>query len=77
MILAEGLRLTAAGILVGLAIAFAATRWLDALLFEIQPYDPATFAGIPALLLAVAAVACYLPARRAARVDPLVALRSE
>ena len=77
MILAEGLRLTAAGILVGLAIAFAATRWLDALLFEIQPYDPATFAGIPALLLVVAAVACYLPARRAARVDPLVALRSE
>jgi putative ABC transport system permease protein len=77
MILAEGLRLTAAGILMGLAIAFAATRWLDALLFEIQPYDPATFAGIPALLLVVAAVACYLPARRAARVDPLVALRSE
>lgn len=77
MILGDGLRLTAAGILVGLGIAFAATRWLDALLFQIEPYDPATFAGVPAVLLTVAAVACYLPARRAARVDPLVALRSE
>ena len=77
MILGEGLRLTAAGIVVGLAAAFAATRWLDALLFEVDRYDPATFAGIPALLLAVAAVACYVPARRAARVDPLTALRSE
>jgi putative ABC transport system permease protein len=77
MILGDGLRLTAAGILVGLAAAFAATRWLNALLFQIEPHDPITFIGIPALLLSVAAVACYVPARRAARVDPLVALRSE
>ena len=77
MILRDGLRLTVAGIAVGLAIAFAAGRWMEALLFQIEPYDPATFAGIPVLLLIIAAVACYVPARRASRVDPLVALRSD
>jgi ABC-type antimicrobial peptide transport system permease subunit len=77
MVLGEGLRLTLAGIALGLAIAWGSTRWLEALLFEVQPQDPITFAGIAAILLAVAALACYVPARRAARVDPLIALRSE
>jgi putative ABC transport system permease protein len=77
MILGEGLRLTAAGIVVGLTVAFAATRWIQSLLFEVEPSDPATFMVIAVLLLAIAVIACYLPARRAARVDPLLALRAE
>ena len=58
-----------------LLIALAATRWLETLLFEVTPHDPATFAGIAALLLVIALLACYIPARRAARVDPLTVLR--
>jgi putative ABC transport system permease protein len=77
MVLREGLSLVAAGVALGLAVAFVATRWLEALLFEVQPRDPVTFAGIAALLIAVAALACYLPARRAARIDPLSALRAD
>jgi putative ABC transport system permease protein len=77
MFLGEGLRLAGTGIAVGLLIAFVATRWLETLLFEVTPHDPATFAGIAALLLGIAVLACYVPARRAARVDPLVALRTE
>jgi putative ABC transport system permease protein len=77
MVLREGLALVVAGVAIGLAVAFVATRALEALLFEIEPGDPLTFAGIAVLLLAVATLACYLPARRAARIDPLTALRSE
>ncbi|MDQ3487977.1 MAG: FtsX-like permease family protein, partial [Acidobacteriota bacterium] len=77
MILKEGLRLTGAGIVIGLLGAVFATRWLEALLFQVQPYDPLTFGGISLLLLVVALIACYVPARRAARVDPLVALRAD
>jgi len=75
LVLGEGLRMTAAGIVLGLAVAFIATRSLRTLLFQIEPGDPLTFAGISALLIVVALVACYVPARRAARVDPLIALR--
>ena len=77
MILKEGLRLTSAGIAIGLLAAFLATRSLEALLFQVEPSDPLTFAGISVLLLAVAMLACYVPARRAAQVDPLVALRTD
>jgi putative ABC transport system permease protein len=77
MVLREGLALVVAGVAIGLAVAFVATRSLEALLFEIEPGDPLTFAAIAALLLAVALLACYLPARRAARIDPLTALRTE
>ena len=77
MILKEGLRLTGVGIALGLGAALLATRWLETLLFEVTPSDPLTFGGIAVLLLAVASIACYLPARRAARVDPLVALRAD
>jgi putative ABC transport system permease protein len=77
MVLSEGLRLTSFGIVAGVLIALAATRWLEAMLFDLQPYDPLTFGGIAVLLLAVSAIACYAPARRAARIDPLTALRAE
>ncbi len=77
MILGEGLRLTLLGIAVGLFAAFALTRLMAQLLFGVAAHDPLTYAGISALLCAVAACACWLPARRATRVDPLTALRAE
>ena len=77
MVLGEAMRLAAAGVVLGLAGAFAATRLIQSLLFGVTPTDTATFAGIAALLVATALVASYLPARRATRVDPMVALRYE
>ena len=76
-ILAQGLRLTALGLAVGVLGALGATRWLATQLYGVGPYDPIVFIGCPLVLLAVAAVAGSLPARRAARVDPQIALRSE
>src|SRR6185369_10748695 len=75
LVLGQGMRLTLAGLVVGLAGAFALTRVLQHLLFEIKPTDPLTFAIIPVMLAAVALLACWLPARRAARIDPMEALR--
>jgi putative ABC transport system permease protein len=77
LVLREGLRLALAGIAVGLAAAWGTARWLDALLFGVTAADPVTYAIGPLLLASVAAVACLLPARRATRVDPAVALRAE
>jgi predicted permease len=77
LILGHGLALTAAGIVVGLGGALWLTRVMRSLLFSVSSSDPMTFAAVPVLLLLVALGACYLPARRAARVDPLVALRYE
>jgi ABC-type antimicrobial peptide transport system permease subunit len=67
--------LTVVGLGIGLLAAFGLTRFLSSLLFNISPTDPLTFAFISALLGAVALLACYLPARRATRIDPLTALR--
>ena len=76
-ILSGGVRLTGLGVFIGLGAALALTRYLEALLYSVRPTDPAVFALAIATLLVVAMVACYIPARRAARVDPMVILREE
>jgi predicted permease len=77
LILSDGARLSAFGVGLGLVGAFALARVMRALVFGVGAYDPATFAGVATLLGGVALVACWLPARQAARVDPIIALRSE
>jgi putative ABC transport system permease protein len=76
-VLAEGTRLAAVGLTLGLGASIVVTRFLATLLFGVKPTDPLTFAAVAAVLAAVTLTACYLPARRATRVDPLVALRYE
>ena len=77
VILRQGFALALTGCAMGLAGAFAVTRLLSSMLYGVSPRDAATFVGIPLLLLVVALLASYLPARRAMQVDPMVALRYE
>jgi putative ABC transport system permease protein len=77
MVLGEGLKLVLIGVAAGVADAWALTRYLTQILYGIRPTDPATFAGVAVFIIAVALAACYIPARRAANVDPMVALRYE
>jgi len=77
MVIREGMLLAASGIAVGIMAALGVTRFLRSLLFEIKPTDPTTFVGVSVALALVALAACYIPARHATRVDPMVALRYE
>jgi ABC-type antimicrobial peptide transport system permease subunit len=77
MIIGGGMKLAAIGVAVGVAGALALANLVASMLYGVTPFDPASYAGTAGVLLAVAALACWLPARRAMRVDPLVALRQE
>jgi ABC-type antimicrobial peptide transport system permease subunit len=77
MVLRGGLTLVAIGVVAGLALALALTRVLQSLLFGVTAHDPLVFAGNAALLVVVAGLACALPAWRATRVNPVVALRAD
>jgi predicted permease len=77
LIIAQGLRLTTTGIVIGLAASFGLTRLMASQLYGLSATDPWTFVGVSIVLLAVALAACFIPARRATRIDPLVALRYE
>ena len=72
LVVGQGMRLTVIGLVVGVAAAFALTRLIERLLFGVTPTDPLTFAAVPLLLAGVALAACWIPARRATRMDPLV-----
>jgi putative ABC transport system permease protein len=77
MVLGQGMRLTVAGLVAGLAAAFVLTRLLQSQLFNVKPSDPMTIASVAAVIAAVALAACYIPASRATRVDPMVVLRDQ
>jgi putative ABC transport system permease protein len=77
LVVGRGLRLGAVGVALGLAAALAVTRVMASMLVNVQPTDPSTFAAAAVLFLWIVAVACWLPARKAARLDPAAALRQE
>jgi ABC-type antimicrobial peptide transport system permease subunit len=77
MMLSQGARLAGLGITIGVAAALGVTQLLKTYLYQVKATDPVTFVAVAALLVAVALLACWIPARRAMRVDPMVALRHE
>jgi ABC-type antimicrobial peptide transport system permease subunit len=77
MVVGQGLGLTALGLAFGLAGAAVLTRLMKSLLYGVAPTDPITYAGVAVVLVGIAAIASYLPARRATRVDPMIALRAD
>ena len=74
LILADGMRLTLAGTAIGLAATLFLARYVSSMLFNVPPYDPMTLLGVAAALVSISLCACYIPARRATLVDPIVAL---
>ena len=77
LVLQYGLAMAGVGVAIGIALAFGATRVLSSLLYGIRADDPATMIGVSVVLIGVTLLACYIPARRAMKVDPMVALRYE
>jgi putative ABC transport system permease protein len=77
LVIKMGLRLVLLGVGIGLAVSLGAVKFITTLLWGVSPYDPVTLIVVPLLLLTTGLIACWVPARRAARVDPLVALRYE
>ena len=77
MLLGEGVRLVAVGVVVGLVVALVGSRAVASMLFNVNPVDAVTFILVPSILTLVAILACWIPAHRATRVDPMVALRDE
>jgi putative ABC transport system permease protein len=77
MILAQGAKIAGAGVVIGIVASFGLTRLMANLLFSVSSADPLTFAAVAMLLMLVALIACYIPAHRALRVDPVIALRYE
>jgi ABC-type antimicrobial peptide transport system permease subunit len=77
MVLKEGLTMTVIGLVVGFALSLACGKALGSMLFGVTPTDKLTYGGVFGLLAIVSLIACYLPARRAARIDPILALRQE
>jgi putative ABC transport system permease protein len=75
MILGQGMRLTIVGLVTGLVASFGLTRLLQAQLFNVKPTDPATLSAVAGFIAVIAFIACYVPAQRATRVDPMVTLR--
>ena len=75
LIVGGGMRLTAVGVGIGIAAAFALTRLLETLLYGVRPFDPPTLGGVAILLALIALLACWLPAARAAHANPIAALR--
>jgi ABC-type antimicrobial peptide transport system permease subunit len=77
LVIGHGARMALIGVAIGIAAALGLTRLMANQLFGVSAHDPLTFAGVASLLMIVAVAACYLPARRAVRVDPMIALRHE
>ena len=77
LVLGHGVKIAAVGVILGLASAAALARVMRTLLYEVSGTDPVTFAGVAVMAIAVAALACYVPARRATNADPMTALRAE
>jgi putative ABC transport system permease protein len=76
-VISQGVRHAAAGVALGLPAAFALSRVMSSLLFGVTTHDPLTFTALPILVVVVTTLACYLPARRAARVDPVIAIKQD